>query len=130
MPLPLFSRTNANLSDLTFAVFELPDELILSILSQIAPEPRFTGHRARFRVQYIMETSDDYYRRTQFLVPLSMTCKVMRLRLRPWIWDLIEPSRHPHVMNLALVDALNADAYLATSVRYICAFFAHVGADL
>jgi len=29
----------------------------------------------------------------QFLRPLSMTCKAMRLRSLPWVWDLIGPSR-------------------------------------
>jgi len=116
-----FSRSNNNISDPIFAVFELPDELILSILSHISPEPQLTGHRARFRVQYFMEMSDDYYQRARFLLPLSMTCKTMRLRLRPWIWDVIEPSRRRHVMNLAIVDALHADTSLAASVRYICA---------
>jgi len=112
---------NANLSDPIFPVFELPDELILSVLSHVAPEPQLTGYRARFRVQYFMEMSDDYYRRAQFLLPLSTTCKAMRLRLRPWIWDLIEPSRRRHVMNFTILNALHTDASLAATIRYIYA---------
>ena len=59
-----------------------------------------------------------------------MTCKAMRLRLLPWIWDLIEPSRCRRgfpayfLTNLVtLVDASHADASLATNIKYLCALF-------
>lgn len=84
-----FDRTLTYLSP--FVVFELPNELFLSILSYISPEPRLAGHYARFRVQYCMQINDVHYLRAQLLRPLNMTCKAMRLRL--WTWDLIEPSR-------------------------------------
>ena len=71
-----------------------------------------------------MEMNDDYHQRAQFLIPLSMTCKAMRLRLRPWIWDLVEPSRRRHVMNLTMVETLRTDTSLAASVRYLRAFLA------
>jgi len=73
-----------------FAVLGLPDELILSILSHISPEPRLTGHYARFRVQYNMDINKYHQRRVEFLRPLSATCKAMRLRLLPWIWEHLE----------------------------------------
>ena len=105
-----------------FAVFELPNEIFLSILSYISPEPRLTGHYARFRVQYCMQINDDHYLRVQLLRPLSMTCKVMRLRLNLWRWDLIEPSRRRpvplHIMR-TIGKALRADPSLATSVKYL-----------
>jgi len=116
------ASSNANQSHSIAAVFKLPDELILSILSCISPEPQLTGHHARFRVQYCMEINDDHNRRVRFLQPLSMTCKAMRLRLRPWIWGFIEPARGhfgiispPH----SVANVLRADTSLATSVRYL-----------
>ena len=109
-------------------VFELPDELILHILSYISPEPRLTGHYARFREQYRMQINDDHQERMCFLRPLSMTCRLMRLRLLPFMWNLIEPSRvcwydcmKRFGWNLAvIVNALHADRSLAASVRYFC----------
>jgi len=77
-----------------------------------------------------MEMNDDHYRRAQFLRPLSMTCKAMRLRFLPWIWDLIEPSRvrgdYPVLSanvlaNFTIIaDAARVDTSLATSVKYLC----------
>ena len=92
----------------------------------ISPDPQLTtGHYARFRVQYLMWTSDDHHQCAKVLLPLSMTCKAMWLRLRPWIWDLIEPSRRFHVMNYRVMYALRADVSLATSVRYLSALLCH-----
>lgn len=74
-----------------FTVFDLPDELILSILSYIFPDPpRHIGDYARFRINY--PRNSDYNRRRwiDFLRTLSMTCKAMRLRLLPWVWGRIE----------------------------------------
>ena len=99
-----------------FVVFELPDELILSILSHVSPEPQLTGPYARFRVQYRMEINDDHRKRVRFLRPLSMTCRAMRLRLLPWMWDLIEPSDLGWNL-FAIVNALHADTFLAASVK-------------
>jgi hypothetical protein len=81
---------NSIFSRPTFAVFEFPDELILSVLSCISPDLEPTGHYARFRSQYNMDISDYHRRRVAFLLPLSMTCRAMRLRLLPWIWGRIE----------------------------------------
>ena len=108
-----------------FAVFELPDELILSILSHVAPEPQPSDHRTRFRVQYGPTISDCNQERTRFLRPLSMTCKAMRLRLIPWIWGHLElfPERpqgwrSTKVRNLEIVlNVLEGDAYLAATVK-------------
>ena len=120
-----------------FAVFELPDELLLSILSYISPDPRLIGHYARFRVEYILEINDHHQQRVQFLRPLSITCKAMWLRLLPWIWERLEASRR----NLgtsgdfewklnAIVSALHADAFVATSVKYFCALLRSLGSGL
>jgi len=129
---------NVNIIHPLFAVFELPDELILSILSHISPEPRLTGHYARFREQYCMEINDDHQERVRFLRPLSMTCRAMRLRLLSWMWDLVEPSRVCWYdlqkglrWNLAAIgNALQADTLLAASVRYFSALLCPcAGAD-
>jgi len=73
-----------------FAVFELPDELILPILSCLSPEPRFASYYERFRLQYGMVIDHHHRERMRFLLPLSMTCRTMRFRLRSWIWEHIE----------------------------------------
>ena len=102
-----------------FTVFKLPNDLIHSILSHISPDPQLTGHHARFRIQYGMEINDHRERRTQFLRPLSMTCKEMRLRLLPWIWEHLEPSWRDFVGNLNIIaNASRADMLLAASVKY------------
>ena len=109
------------------AVFELPDELILSVLSHISPDPQFTGHYARFRVQYCMDTNDHHKQRVRFLLPLSMTCRTMRSRLLPWIWERIESPGFgpgwkpqggiPKGFN-TLIGALRTDTILAANVKY------------
>jgi hypothetical protein len=113
------------LSRPTFAVFEFPDELILSVLSCVSPDPGLTGQHARFRFQYNMNASNYHQQRVAFLLPLSMTCRVMRLRLLPWIWERTEAfsgdwkggenlvRRHK-----AIAGALHADPGLATNVKY------------
>ena len=96
-----------------FTVFDLPDELILSILSYIFPDPpRHIGDYARFRIN--------------FLRTLSMTCKAMRLRLLPWVWGRTEvrycqmswKSRTRQFDTL--LNVLHADTFMATSVRCPC----------
>ena len=58
----------------------------------------------------------------RFLRPLSMTCKAMRLRLLPWIWEHVEPSWGDHVGNLnRIVYASRVDRSVARSVKYSCA---------
>ena len=60
-----------------------------------------------------------------FLRPLSMTCRAMRLRLIPWIWERLElfPQRlrvfgSDGVQKLEMIlDALRGDAYLAITVK-------------
>ena len=124
-----------------FLVFQLPDELILSILSWVSPDPQLTGHYARFRVQYSMEISDYHERRTRFLLLLSMTCRMMRLRLLPWIWERVEcleliPSWSPDLeaapprgLN-AIMGVLHKDIFLAANIRYFCTLASpRVGAD-
>jgi hypothetical protein len=114
-------------SHLTFAVFEFPNELILSILSYGSPD---LGRYARF---YLIHNADIRYRyrqRVAFLLPLSMTCRAMRLRLLPWIWERIEmlPYRWTRMEHLtqrskAIVGALRTDPYLGMSVKYILSLF-------
>jgi len=108
------------------AVFELSDELILSIISHVSPEPQFTGHYGQLRLQYGMVIDDHHQRRVRFLLPLSMTCRAMRIRLRSWIWERLECPEGdtgseqdiPRKLN-TIMKALSADASLATSVRYL-----------
>ena len=127
---PLDRVLNVNLFHSVFVVFELPDELILSILSHLSPGPQLTGHYSRFRVQYSMKINDYHDRRTQFLRSLSMTCRAMRLRLLSWIWERVKCLKlvpcwysaggFPGEFS-AITRALRADTSLATSVRYfIC----------
>ena len=91
VPMP---SSSADLSYPIFAVFDLPDELILYIFSHISPRPWFTsnGYHARFRVQRGMTISNfkDHREWVQSLLPLSMTCTAMRLRLLPWMWERLE----------------------------------------
>ena len=126
------SWSNPNLSRSIFSVFQLPDELILSILSHISPEPYLTGRYARYCVQYCMKINDDHQQRMRILRRLSMTCKAMRLRLLPWTWDLIQPPRcEPSYLggrcwvswNFAITTSWVAftDKSLATRVKYFCA---------
>ena len=120
-----FLGSNANLFHPISTVFELPDELILLILSYISPEPKITDHHTRFRGQYGMEINGDHGRRVQFLRPLSMTCRRMRLRLMPWIWERIEASPRRNWSSgedfsgrvSSIANALHADTSLATSVK-------------
>ena len=120
-------RSSSNLSHYTFAVFRLPDELFLSILSHISPDPHLTGPYARFCVQYCMKISDGHQERIKFLRPLSKTCRAMRLRLLPWIWDHIQPSQGYYDRDgvrwiswkfTAIARAVCADMSLATRIKY------------
>ena len=78
-----------------------------------------------------MTEVDDYWRRKRmhwFLLPLSMTCRAMRLRLLPWILERIKcfelaPSwssegHFPSGLN-AIMRALGADIYLSAGVKYL-----------
>ena len=76
-----------------------------------------------------MEIDDYHEQRVLFLLPLSMTCKAMRLRLLPWIWERVEclelvpnwssEEGIPRKLD-TIVGTLRADIYLATSVKYFC----------
>ena len=113
---------NRTLTYLHPSVFKLPDELILSILSHISPDLRATGHCAWFRDSYDTGVYDsDCNQRKQILRRLSMTCRAMRLRFVPWVWEHLEVSSVHYRKSEAIAviaDALHADAFLATSVRY------------
>ena len=75
-----------------------------------------------------MAVNDHHQQQVRFLLPLSMTCRSMRLRLLPWIWKRIEcldlalswssEGRFPRKLN-AILEGLGADAYLAVSVKYL-----------
>ena len=86
-----------------------------------------------------MEIDGYHEQRVRFLVPLSMTCKAMRFRLMPWIWECVEclesapnwssEGSVPRKLN-SIVSALRADISLATSVKYFCILLSPwVGAD-
>ena len=115
----------SNVDLLHILVFELPDELILSILSHIAPNPQVIGHCAWFRDSYGAR-ENHRYQRTQFLRRLSMTCRAMRLRFVPWVWERLEISMlhywRSREINI-IANALEADVLLVTSIRYFCALF-------
>ena len=133
----LFFGLNADFFRSVFAVFKFPDELILPILSHVSPDPRLAGNYARFRIQYGMEISDYHWQQVQFLRPLSMTCRTMRLRLLPWVWEHIEMYPHEwilgrdHVKDLdTVMNVLLMGVSLATNVRYLCALLrSWAGAD-
>ena len=86
---------------------------------------------------YDLWIEDHHQQRMQFLRPLSMTCKAMRSRFLPWVWERLElPSPwSPGTMTLsrkltALANALHTDISLATNVMYFCApFLPQVEAD-
>ena len=111
------------------AVFKLPDELILSILSHMSPDPSPSGHYARFRMPYSVGMSDCHNQRVDFLRPLSATCRAMRLRLLPWDWERLEmPQRVGWALQGQTVQRLNtivngpyAGTFLATNLKYFCA---------
>ena len=114
-------------SHLIFAVFAFPNELILSILSYGSPD---LGRYARFHLKHIADTRYRYRQRVAFLLPLSMTCRAMRLRLLPWIWERVKmlPDRWTRMEHLtqrskAIVGALHTDPYLGMSVKYIHSLF-------
>jgi len=118
-----------------FAVFELPDELILSILSHISPDPELVRYYARLCSVY-SEDTNGYPQRVRFLRRLSMTCRAMWLRLTPWIWERLECMksspfwRSPRKIN-AIMNVLDADVSLAAHVKYPCTLlFPWVGIDL
>jgi len=79
-----------------------------------------------------MKISDGHQQRMKFLRPLSMTCRAMRLRLLPWIWDHIQPSQG-YYDNVgvrwiswnftAIAQAVGVDASLATHIKYPHALF-------
>jgi len=86
-----------------------------------------------------MEIDDYHEQRVRFLLPLSMTCKAMRLRLLPWIWERVECIESapnwsseggvPRKLD-TIVSALRADTSLATSVKYFSTLlFLCFGAD-
>ena len=118
------SSLNRTLTYLHLTVFELPDELILSILSHIAPDPQATGHCAWFRDLDPEEGRVYCDQRRQFLRRLSMTCREMRLRFVPWVWERLEISSTHYgkseEMNI-IANALYADAPPATNIRCFCA---------
>ena len=102
-------------------VFQFPDELIISVLSHVSPDPRPNGHYARFRFPYYMRANGCHQRRVEFLLPLSMTCRAMRLWLLSWIWEYIEAlsGENPERRLKAIVGALRADPHLGTSVKCV-----------
>ena len=83
-----------------------------------------------------MYTSDYHRRRVELLLSLSMTCRAMRLRLLPWIWEHIEifsvdwNGRGDRVWRpSAIVGTLRADPGLSMSVKYLCLFI-RLGSEL
>ena len=55
-----------------------------------------------------------------------MTCRAMRLRLLPWVWERLEIPWQNEEEDFArklntITNTLRADAYLTTSVKYFCA---------
>ena len=94
----LLFGSSANQFHPIFAVFELPNELILNILSNVSPDPQLTGRYAQFRIPYSVGIIDCHNQRVEFLRLLSMTCKAMRLRLMPWVWERLDLLQLYHWM--------------------------------
>ena len=123
-----FFGSSVNLLHLTLAVFKLPDELILSILSHISPDPLLANHYACFCIPY-RKICNFHGQKVQFLRPLSMTCRAMRLRLVPWVWERLAlswgSSEGARVKSFnTIANASQANKFLATSVKYFQYFFA------
>jgi len=60
-----------------------------------------------------------------------MTCKAMRLRLLPWMWEHLEPSWDNYVGNLnRIAYASRTDRSVARSVKYFCALLRSRGLGL
>ena len=76
------------------AVFKLSDELILYIFSHISLDLRHPAisRYIWFRILCSMGIYDHRLHWLQFLRPLSMTCRAMRVRLLPRILERIEVS--------------------------------------
>ena len=108
-------------------VFQLPDELILSILSHVAPDTQYTGRWVRFRLMHD-KIDDDSETRARFLQRLSLTCRAMWSRLAPWFLEHLELSSRrgsrsgePAMRKLdAIANALRADTSLTTGIKYFC----------
>ena len=72
-----------------------------------------------------MRVDGDHQLRVQSLLPLSRTCKAMRLLLLPWIWERIEclqvdsPQQDTPRKLDAVMKTLSADPSLVTNVRYL-----------
>ena len=125
-----FFGSNTDIFRPIISVFKLPDEIILSILSHISPDPWLAGDYARFCIPYCVDNSVCHHLWVQFLRPLSMTCRAMRLRLLPWVWERrtvwggLEASpwllRTTRNFNEIVLDAFRTNPVLATSVRYFC----------
>jgi len=127
-------RSNVDLPHPVFAVFELPDELILSILSHVSPDPRFTSYYSQFHLPPF-KSNDHHRQRMRFLRRLSTTCRAMWLRLRPWMWERLEclkfvpPWGSPEKLKV-IMKHLRADVSLVTCVRYFYHLLSlWVGAD-
>ena len=123
-----FFALNSNIFRSIPTVFKLPDELILSILSYVSPDPCLSGHYARFHMSYDVTWWNCHDERAQFLRPLSMTCMAMRLRLLSWVWGRLEISprfglisMEQHVQELStILNGPHTDRLLASSVKYFC----------
>ena len=95
--------------------------------SHICPDPQLTGPYARFCIPNRPGICYCYNQRVRFLQPLSMTCKAMRLRLLPWVWECLELPpvfRRTAGERVAkrldsVVNAVHADMFLAASVKYV-----------
>ena len=128
------SRSNAHLLRPILTVFKLPDKLILSILSHISPDSWLTRNYSCSCIPY-NRICNFHGQRGQSLRPLSMTCRLMRLRFLPLIWEYIALSRwnsgETLVFNLNVIaNALHADKFVATSVKYFRAFlYSRLGTD-
>ena len=106
----------------TFIVFELPDELIILILSHVSPDPRLTGPYTWFCTPHSRKIGDTRNQWVEFLRPLSMTCRTMRLRFLPWVWEhLVLPYQNPAeaiVKKHTIANVSHKNKFLATSVKY------------
>ena len=87
---------------------------------------------------YATVLRDCHDQRAQFLRPLSMTCRAMRLRLLPWVWGRLEITPQLHKILLeqpvqelrTILNGPHTDRSLAHSVKYFSPLsFSRIGTN-
>jgi hypothetical protein len=109
------SDQTPTLSCPTFAVFGFPDELILSVLSYLSPDPGLTGQYSRSRFQYNMGANAAPVEHDMQGDAIPVAALDHGAFSSDWKGGENLVRRHK-----AIVGALRADPGLTTSVKYFC----------